>query len=179
MANIGSYNPNDHEASASFDLIPAGWYAMQIIDSDVRVSSKNAESRYLWLELEMIEAQHPKFSGRKVWATINLWNVKPEVVDIANREMKSICAAIGIVGELTDSEALHHKPLAVKIGIQPAKGDYEASNKTKAFDSCAARASSFGGSAPSTQPMAAPGTAQPAQQPAAQAKPAAAPPWAK
>ena len=175
MARLGNYNPGHYDPAQTFDLLDPGWYAMQIIESDM-VTTKNGRGQMLVLTFEIIEAQHPKLKGRRVWDRLNLQNDNAQTVDIANRTLSAICHSIGHLGELPDSEALHQRPMAVKVGTKPAEGEYDASNKVKGYDPVAVR---FPAGGPSTQPIAQPAAAAaPAAQAAAPVAQAVTPPAA-
>lgn len=133
MVQIPKYNPNDHEPNQVFDPLPAGWYGMQIIKSEVR-PTRDQEGQYLWLELQIIESMHPDYKGRLTWDRLNLWNKNEQTVRIANGSLAAICQAIGHVGELEETEHLHGKPLAVKLKLRPADGKHDASNDVGGYD---------------------------------------------
>ena len=139
MVNIGNYNPDEHNPNQAFDPLPVGWYGMQIIASEVKGAAKNPQNKYLKLTFEILEERNPEFKGRQAWVNLNLWNTNSQSVDIANRDLSAICKAIGHLGELGDSDTLHHRPMAVKLGIDPGDAQYEPSNKIKAYDSMASR----------------------------------------
>src|SRR5690606_33893810 len=96
MVQIGNYNANDHDPNVAFDPLPAGWYAMQIIATDVQ-ATKDGAGQYLKIDLEIIESVHPELKGRKVFDRLNLWNKNSQAVDIANRTLSSICRSVGVM----------------------------------------------------------------------------------
>jgi len=53
-------------------------------------------------------------------------------VQIAQRTLASICRAVGIM-QPKSSDDLKDTPFMVKVGIQPASGQYEASNSVKGY----------------------------------------------
>lgn len=143
MVNLGNFDANQHEPRKALDPLPAGWYAAQIVDSDV-VKTKDGTGQYLTLEFELLEQYHPEHKGRRVWERLNLWHSKQQVVDIANRTLSAICHATGVLS-VQDTQALHHRPLAVKVKQRAATPEYEASNDITGYDGLAAR---FGQGAP-------------------------------
>lgn len=160
MVNIGRpYDANQHEPNATFDPITPGWYAMQIIKSEV-AKTKDGQGQFLKLTFEMIEAAHPDLKGRQCWDRLNLWNRSQQAVDIANGTLSAICRAIGQMAPWEDTTVLHSRPLAVKLKIRPADGNYDASNDISGYDAVASR---FQTGAPVSQ-----GTMSPPQQPVAQ-----------
>ena len=114
----------------SFDPIPPGDYKVQIVQSEMR-PTKNGNGQYLWLELDVIDGQH---QGRKLWDRVNLVNPNPQAQQIGEKILAQICQA---TGELTasDSEQFHLKPMLAKVKVQPASGQYDASNQIKGYRS--------------------------------------------
>jgi len=161
MANLGKpFDPNAQEPAKAFDILPTAWYAMQIVDSENR-EAKTEGHAFVWLELEILEAVHPDLKGRKVWTRLNLWNTSQQAVDIAERELGAICHAVGHLTDVTDTEVLHGKPMAVKVRAVPAKGEFDAQNEVKGYEAYAAR---FGAGVPvpvQTGNTAAPSSAAP------------------
>ncbi len=114
----------------SFDPIPAGWYPVMIVGSEMK-PTKAGTGRYLQLELDIIDGE---FEGRKLFDRLNLDNPNQQAVDIARRTLSQILAAVGIMSP-KDSSELHYIPLRAKVKIKPASGEYEASNEIKAYGS--------------------------------------------
>jgi len=155
MAQLGGeFNAGDVDPAVAFEPLPAGWWAMEIVASEVQ-QAKSSDGQYLWLELETIETYHPQHKGRKVWARLNLWNANEQAMEIAQRELSAICRAVGEM-RVADSEALHHKPLAVKLRVRAAEGQYEASNEISGFDVLSARMGQGGAAAGAPMPPASP-----------------------
>ena len=193
MVKIGQpYDPNSHEPNKPLDPLPAGWYAMQIIQSEVK-KTKDGRGQYLELTHEIMEATHPDFKGRRAWDRLNLWNDSQKAVDIAHGSLAAICRAIGQLEAWDETSVLHGRPLAVKLKLRPADAQFDTSNDVSGYDSVASR---FAVGAPvSASTMAAPPPAAAAPPPAAaapapvghQAAPppqgqpgeAATPPWQK
>lgn len=178
MVQLGhTYDPNQHEPNSSFDPLPPAWYAAQIIDSDVK-PTKNGAGQYLELVFEVLENVHPNYKGRRIWVRLNLWNQNQTAVDIANRDLSAICRSIGHMDAVEDSEVLHFRPLAIKVKVRPASGDYDATNDVSGYD---AMATKFGQGAPVSQGTMSPPPQrpQPPAQPPQQGQPGQTPrpPW--
>lgn len=164
------FNPNDvPEDDRNFEPLPAGDYAMQVIESDIK-PTKSGSGDQLILTLEVLEGPH---TNRRVWDRLNIRNQNADAQRIAQRSLADLCLAIGLNGSLRNSEDLHFKPFVGKVTIQAdKKGEYGPQNRV--------RYKPRGGQAPAARP------ATPAQsRPATQAAPAARPaqssgrPWAK
>lgn len=165
----GTFDANSVEPSKSFDLLPAGWYAMQIVASEWKQTK--AGGAYLQLDLEMLEQHHPSLKGRKLWARLNLNNANDQTVAIAQRDLSAICRSVGVT-TVTDTQQLHNRPLAVKVKVRAASGEYEAQNEPSGYDALMARFAQGAAPAP-TAPTS------PAARPPATPTPGAPAPWAR
>ena len=160
MAQIGSFDAETVEPNKPFEILPAGWYPVQFVKSEVK-DTKSGGSQ-LALDAQVLDGH--EYAGRHIFVRLNLWNANPKAVEIAQRDLSAICRAVGVL-KVDDSEALHMIPLAIKLKVRPAEGSYGESNDTSGFDSIAAR---FPSSAPA-----------PVAKPAAKAPVASATPWKK
>lgn len=100
-----------------FVLITPADYVAIISDSAMKPTKKN-DGEYLELTHEIIE--DGPFKGRKIWVRLNIVNPSPKAMEIAQRDLSAICAAVGHVGELPDSIALHNKPHVIRVSVEPA-----------------------------------------------------------
>jgi len=128
MAEL-NFNANEVEPSKSFEPIPAAKYPMIFTESEMK-PTKNGKGEYLQFTAEVIEGE---YQGRLVWVRLNLVNDNTQAVEIAQRELSAICHAVGIMNP-KDSCELHDKPFIAKVGIQPASGQYDASNEIKDYE---------------------------------------------
>lgn len=144
MSNLG-FNAEEVEPNDDFQPLPAGEYKVMVTDSEMKENSKGTGS-YLQLRLDVIEGE---YENRVVFDRLNLQNTNQTAVEIAQRQLSALCRAVGVM-QPQDSSDLHDKPLIAKIGIQPARDGYEASNNVKTYKSCdgAAPASSGASSKP-------------------------------
>ena len=111
-----------------FSPIPVGDYKAVITESEVK-ETKAQDGQYLSLKIEVIEGDH---SGRLLFVILNLWNKNPKAVEIANRELTTIVAAVGKPGA-QNSEDLHNIPMTIVVGIDPPQGEYAAKNRIKNY----------------------------------------------
>lgn len=176
MVQIGNFNPDEHEKPQSPDPLPNSWYGMVISNTDV-INTKGGAGAYLSIEHTVLESMHPEHKGRKVWNNLNLWHNNPQVVAIAQSQLKSIADAVG-VGEFNETSVLHDKPIAVKVIKVPPRDNYDEKNEVKGYD--AIQRVSQGGpvSTAPALPTAAQAHAAPAPQAAPAPAPQAAPPQA-
>jgi hypothetical protein len=167
MANLGNFDATQVAPNEPFEVIPGGKYPVQIVQSEMR-PTKDGGGQYLWLEEEIIDGE---YKGRKLWDRLNLTNNNAHAVEIAQRTLSAICHAVGQL-HVTDSEALHFKPMIATVRVKPAKGDYDASNEIRGYEP-------MGGAAPVTvTPGAKPHVVKNPVAPPSMPKTAAAtPPW--
>lgn len=109
----------------AFEPVPEGWYILAIRNSEAKPTKDN-ESGYLVLELEVLEGEH---KGRKVFDNLNLWNKSVQASEIAQRQLSAYCHATGVL-VLNDSTQLHGIPLKAKLGIKADPG-YDPRNVVK------------------------------------------------
>jgi hypothetical protein len=130
MAGLGfSFDANSVEPNVPFEVLPPGDYVVQAIASSMEVT-KAGTGRFLKVEFEV---QGGESAGRKVFDRFNLENPNATAVEIAQRQLSSLCRAIGVVS-LSDSEQLHFKKVRVRIAtVQRKDAPGEFSNEIKAY----------------------------------------------
>lgn len=112
----------------SFDPLPPSWYNAVITDSEVKPTNAGTGS-YLSLEFTILDGE---YANRKVFTNLNLENPNPVAVEIAQKQLSSICHATGVI-QVGESEELHDKPMQIKLSVRKANDEYDASNDVKAF----------------------------------------------
>jgi hypothetical protein len=160
MALIGSFNATQVAPQQDIGPIPAGEYAAQIIDSDVKPTQRG-DGNYAELTYEVIDGE---FKGRKVWLRLNLDNPNQKAVEIAQRQLSAICHVTGVM-QINDTQQLHYKPHVIRVEYVKADGvnSQKDSNAVKAWKKL-----------DGSKPVAAPAPAA-----AAPAASNVAPPWAR
>ncbi|OYW56038.1 MAG: hypothetical protein B7Y80_03100 [Hyphomicrobium sp. 32-62-53] len=118
-----SFDATSVEPTTPYDLLPAGKYRAQIVETEMRVT-RNGMGQFLWLMLEILEGDH---KGRKIFDQLNLVNPNPTTVEIAQRTLSAICHATGKM-HVSDSEELHLIPMTIQVKIKPPKNGYGESN---------------------------------------------------
>lgn len=165
MPQLG-FNPDDvPEGERSFELMPPGMYSAQIIDSDL-VATKTGSGQILKLTFEIIEGPCAR---RRVWANLNIVNANAQAQEIAQRDLKHICAAVGHQGMLEDSNQLHFKPLKIRLAVKPDP-QWGDKNEIKAYQAMSGRPVT-------TSQASAPSQPAQAQEPAQRAAAGGARPW--
>lgn len=128
MASFGStYDASNGETMGATDALPAGEYIAAIVKSERREAKAGNGNAYINLEFEV---QDGPAQGRRFWTMLNLWNTNSTAVEIAQRELNSICQATGRL-RVDDSEDLHGVPMIVKLGVK--SDSYGEKNVTKGY----------------------------------------------
>ena len=115
-----------------YPAIPAGEYRAVITDS-VFKATKNNRGEYLELTFEIIDGE---YRGRKIWSRLNLKNPNALAVEIAQKELASICLAIDVM-KPKNSEELHNIPMTLVLTCTKNKDD-EIINEIKKYKSASA-----------------------------------------
>ena len=118
-----SFDATSVEPTTAYELLPAGKYRAQIVESEMRVT-KNGMGQFLWLMIDILEGEQ---KGRKIFDQLNLVNPNPTTVEIAQRTLSAICHATGRM-HVSDSEELHLIPMTIQVKIRPPKNGYGESN---------------------------------------------------
>lgn len=173
MAELG-YQFDGASVEDTSAVMPEHECLAQVVESEV-AATKNGTGQILKLTWELVDGQ---FAKRKVWQNINIVNQNATAQDIGQRDLKRITEAMGL-GPISNSEALHFKPIAVKVAIEAGKGGYDDRNivkvKKQASGGVPSPAPAAGGAPQASSGAPAPNTAKPA----AAAPAASARPWAR
>lgn len=124
MANMQSQDSH----SGGFKPLPAGEYITTIIDSEIK-ETKARNGRFIVITLEITDGQ---FKGAKIFDRFNVENENPKAVEIAQKQLSSLCSAIGME-EFNDTDELCFKNVQVVLGIEEGKNGYGPSNKVKFY----------------------------------------------
>lgn len=115
MASLdGMYSPED-KPSAAFEALPTGEYKAVIVASEAK-KTKAGDGEYIEFEHQIIAGE---FSGRKVFARLNLKNRNPKAVEIARADLAQIRQATGQPNP-QDSVQFHNIPMLIRVVYQPA-----------------------------------------------------------
>ena len=118
----------DHDDMNSFDPIADGWYNAEITKSTYKENSKKT-GHNANLTFNILEG---KAKGRLMFVNLSLDNPSQETVQMAEKELATICRAIGVAG-IEDTEDLHGKPMQIKVVGKPASNGYPAGNKISTY----------------------------------------------
>lgn len=110
----------DGDEMGSFDTIPSDTYPFMIVKSEIALTkaakaAKNpALGQLLKMQAKIIAGE---FKDRIVFIQLNIVNENEQAVEISNKELTSICKAVG-KKSIKDSNEVHGIPFMGKIGIE-------------------------------------------------------------
>ena len=129
MAELpGVFNAKDNEKMTSFEPVPMAWYIAEVVKSEIKKNSAKTGS-YINLQWKITEGEH---KGRIFWCLLNTVNPSAVAVEIAQKELASICEAMEIE-ELEDTEELHEIPVGVYLKIVPGSASWPPKNEAKEY----------------------------------------------
>jgi len=117
------------ESMSDRSALPAGKVLAHIVKSEMKATKKK-NGHYLNVHFKVIEPEG--LAGRMFFTNLNLDNPNPVAVEIATKELNSICQACGKQG-VTDSEEVHQIPMVVDLGIEAATAQFPESNNIKSY----------------------------------------------
>ena len=109
-------------------VMAPGDYLMHIVKTEFK-ETKKKDGHYLACQLKVIEGEN---KGRVVFINLNLDNPNPVAVEIANKELNSICQACGLEG-VEDSDELLNIPMSVKLKVKKGDAQWPDSNETVSY----------------------------------------------
>jgi hypothetical protein len=128
MANLSGFDANQIEPTSDFEAIPAGKYTAMITESELK-PTKSGAGDYLQLTFEILEGP---YKGRIIWSRLNLNNPNATTVQIAQRELSSICRAVGVMTP-GDSVELHNLPLEITVKCKKRDDNGEVTNEIRGY----------------------------------------------
>lgn len=129
------FNAQQHAVVNGYDVLPAGWYAAKIVETEIKTTgSGGTQGQMISAKFEIL---HPEWAaGRTFFNNYNTANANEKAQKMGNGQLSALCGVLGMPG-FNDTTELHAKPLHVKLNIQPAKDQYEASNSVSQVKSSA------------------------------------------
>lgn len=164
-----SFNTQNVAPRDSFDVLPAGWYNAQVVESSID-PNKNRNGQILKLTFEILSEG---FRNRKIWVRLNIQNQNQDAERISQQHLREICEAAGLNnGIQRDTAELHNRPLQLKLKIRKdSSGQYEDQNEFAGAKPLQAGGVAAAFPVQQQSPLAAPAAAA-VPQPAAQDAPA-------
>lgn len=128
MGNLGqNYDVNDLPQENDYAPLPAGWYRVNALESDV-ARTRDREGAYLKLRLGVVGPTH---EGRIIFANVTLQNKSSKAVEIGQKQMGSLIRACGM-SRASDSADFLGKTFEVKVAIRKSE-EYGDQNEVKAY----------------------------------------------
>lgn len=130
MAELPSvFDAKNSEKMGDFEPVPAGWYIAEVVKSEMKNTAAKT-GKYLNLQFKILEPE--AYEGKVFFVLMNLVNPNPIAVEIAQKELASICSAVGI-DELEDSVDLHDTPMGVRLTVNAGDANWPPKNVAKAY----------------------------------------------
>jgi len=150
MAEL-SFNATAVAPQASFTPIPAGTYLCTITDSEVKITQRGGTVAVF--HLQVVDGE---FSGRKLFARINVSNPSPEAERIGQAQLSALCHAAGVL-QLQDTAQVHGKVIRVRVKVRKdTTGQYGDSNECTGFEAAEGAAPTPAAPAPAAAAPVAP-----------------------
>ena len=122
-------NLDEIPESEGFTPLPAGTYPAMIADAEVKDTKANNGGQYIKVQFNITGAN---YSGRSVFGNFNIRNPSPKAEEIGMQQLKQLTVAIGLVGELIDTQQLLGG--SCDIAVVVTKSDqYGDGNEVKRF----------------------------------------------
>ena len=128
MAGLGTqFNAGQHAERQHNSLMPAGWYVVQIVNSEIKPTKTPGGAR-LNLQFKIMQGD---FAGRVMFGGYNVKNANPVAVQIAMEELAELSRAVK-VPVWNDTEQLHGIPFNLKVKVRQQPG-YEPNNEPQIY----------------------------------------------
>lgn len=108
-----AFNPDEHEPTSDFAVIPPGKYPVYIEQAEVR-QTKAGNGHYIKITMSILEGD---FRNRKLWDQINIDNPSEECQAIGLRTLSALAKATNI-DSLTDSAQLVGKVVIASVRVK-------------------------------------------------------------
>lgn len=129
MAGLGmAFNSGEHAERTHSRVLPAGWYPVQIVNSEIK-PTKTVGGARLNLQFKIIGGE---FVGQVLFGGYNVKNANPVAVQIAMEELAELSRAVR-TPVWNDTQELHMKPFNIKVKVKPGNDGYEPSNEPQIY----------------------------------------------
>lgn len=129
MARLNTSFDHSRVEASNYEPLPPGEYVVQVVNSDI-MPTKAGTGEYIKVECDVLDGPH---QGRKLFTNFNIANPNPQAVEIGYQQLALLCQAIGLAGELNNTEELHWKPCLAVVKVKPPQNGYDASNEIKGW----------------------------------------------
>ena len=113
-----------------FDTIKeTTWLPMEIVKSELK-DTNNKDGKYFSLHFKVTEGE---YTGKMFFANLNWVNKSDVAVKIGKGDMKKICKAVELEGDLEDTVDLHGIPMMVMVTYKPPSAQWPDKNELKDY----------------------------------------------
>lgn len=92
-----------------FQPLPPGKYPVKISGAQEKQSRNNDT---------MLEVEFELDGGRRLWNIFNVWHPKEDVKRISREELSSLAKAVGVTGQIRDTEQILNKKIEIQVAIR-------------------------------------------------------------
>jgi len=128
LLKVAANSADNSQTLDDRSALPAGNYLAHIVKSEMK-ATKAGTGHYLSLHFKVLEGE---CAGRMIFANLNLDNPNSTAVEIATKELNSICNACDMQ-DVTDSEDLHQIPMVLTVKVDPATAQWPEGNSITAY----------------------------------------------
>ena len=121
--------PENNESLDDVSAIPAGDYLIHMAKNEYK-ATKSKTGYYLAITWKVISPE--QFKGKILFSNLNLDNPSPVAVEIARKELNSICQAANKVG-VQDADELLNTPIVGVVVVDSSNPNYPPSNKIRGY----------------------------------------------
>lgn len=112
-----NYDATGQPTMDDFTPVENGDYESMAVKSEMK-ETKGKDGQFLKIDWLVLEGPN---KGRSLFSRLNLINKNEQTVQIARRELNSICVAVGKL-KVRDSAELHNIPVMLHV-VKEARGD--------------------------------------------------------
>lgn len=110
-------------------LVPEGNYLCEITKSSIK-PTKAGNGKRLLLTVKIVDGD---YAGNVIFEGLNIENPNPKAVEIAHRQLKQLCTALGLEDGIEDSSELHGIEFCARIREKEAKDGWPARNEISRY----------------------------------------------
>ena len=123
------FNAKDSEKMSGFEPVPPQWVIAHVTKSEIKTTASKT-GKFINLQWKITAPEAIK--GRVFFGLLNIVNQNPIAVEIAQKELASICEAMGI-DELEDTDELHDIDVGVKLKVKPGDANWPPKNEAQSY----------------------------------------------
>jgi hypothetical protein len=125
--DVAEVDVNAIQVPGNYDPIPEGDYVLKALESEEKDTASGGQM--IKVKFEVVGGEH---NGRWVWQNFNTVNKSDAAQRIGRQQLVAWATACG-KADCDDTDKLIDKKFNATVAVEPAKGQYAASNKIKAF----------------------------------------------